>query len=89
LLSGLPTVATALRRGKMTPKTALGHPHKAPEEVRELFDEIDDRPQRDELNLYVVGYEEPAPGEISGNGEEEASASADEEASAPAGEERS
>jgi succinate dehydrogenase / fumarate reductase iron-sulfur subunit len=89
LLSGLPTVATALRRGKMTPKTALGHPHKAPEEVRELFDEIDDRPQRDELNLYVVGYEEPAPGEISGNGEDEASASAEEEASAPAGEERS
>jgi succinate dehydrogenase / fumarate reductase iron-sulfur subunit len=63
LLSGLPTAATALRRGKMTPKTTLGHPHKAPEDVRKLFDEIDGRPQRDELNLYVTGYEdEPEPG---------------------------
>jgi succinate dehydrogenase / fumarate reductase iron-sulfur subunit len=58
LVSGLPTALTALRRGKMTPKTTLGHPHKASPEVRELFDEIDDKPQRDELNLYVTGYED-------------------------------
>ncbi len=30
LVSGLPTAAKALARGKMTPKTALLHPHKAP-----------------------------------------------------------
>jgi len=58
LLSGLPTAVKALSRGKMTPKTALGHPHKAPPEVRKLFDEIDGRPQRIELNLYVTGYED-------------------------------
>jgi succinate dehydrogenase / fumarate reductase iron-sulfur subunit len=58
LLSGLPTALIAFRRGKMTPKTALGHPHKAPPEVRKLFDDIDGRQQRIELNLYVTGYED-------------------------------
>ncbi len=58
LLSGLPTAATAMARGKMTPKKALGHPHKAPKEVKRLFDEIDGREQRVELNLYVTGYED-------------------------------
>jgi succinate dehydrogenase / fumarate reductase, iron-sulfur subunit len=58
LLSGLPTALTAFMRGKMTPKTALGHPHKAPPDVRKLFDEVDGREQRIELNLYVTGYED-------------------------------
>ncbi len=58
LLSGLPTVATAMSRRKMTPKTALLHPHKAPKELRELFDEIEGREERIELNLYVTGYED-------------------------------
>jgi succinate dehydrogenase iron-sulfur subunit len=58
LLSGMPTAVTAFSRGKMTPKTALMHPHKAAPEVRKLFDEIDGREQRVELNLYVVGYED-------------------------------
>ena len=60
LISALPTAFTALSRGKMTPKTALGHPHKAPNEVKRLFDEIEGREERVELNLYVVG-EEDAP----------------------------
>ncbi len=58
LLSGMPTALTALRRGKMTPKTTVGHPHKAPPEVRKLFDDIEAREQRIELNLYVSGYED-------------------------------
>ena len=49
---------TALSRGKMTPRTALMHPHKASPEVRKLFDEIEGREQRVELNLYVTGYED-------------------------------
>ena len=62
LLSGLPTAVTGLLRGKMTPKTALRHQHKAPAEVKKLFDTIDGKPQRYELNLYVSGYEdEPEP----------------------------
>jgi succinate dehydrogenase / fumarate reductase, iron-sulfur subunit len=58
LMSSLGTAATALRRGKMTPRTALGHPHKAPAEVKTLFDKIDGKPERYELNLYVTGYED-------------------------------
>jgi succinate dehydrogenase / fumarate reductase iron-sulfur subunit len=58
LVSGIPTAFTAMLRGKMTPKTALGHPHKAPGEVREVFDQIEGRAERIELNLYVTGYED-------------------------------
>jgi succinate dehydrogenase / fumarate reductase, iron-sulfur subunit len=62
LASGLPTALKGLSRGKMTPRTALGHPHKAPPEVKKLFDAIDGKPDRYELNLYVSGYEdEPEP----------------------------
>jgi succinate dehydrogenase / fumarate reductase, iron-sulfur subunit len=57
--------ATALARGKITPKTALLHTHKAPREVKRLFDEIDGREERVELNLYVTGYEDE-PEESSG-----------------------
>jgi len=58
LISGLPTALMGLRRGKMTPGKLIGHPHKAPEEVRRLFDRIEGRAQRIELNLYVSGYED-------------------------------
>jgi succinate dehydrogenase / fumarate reductase, iron-sulfur subunit len=58
LLSGLPTALKGLARGKMTPRTALLHPHKAPPEVKKLFDTIDGKPERYELNLYVSGYED-------------------------------
>jgi len=58
LISSLPTAATALARGKMTPAKVLLHPHKAPKEVTKLFDQIDGREERVELNLYVSGYED-------------------------------
>src|SRR5947209_14887914 len=61
LLSSLPTVATALARRKVTPAKALLHQHKAPKEVKRLFDEIDGRKERYELNLYVTGYEDDEP----------------------------
>jgi succinate dehydrogenase / fumarate reductase, iron-sulfur subunit len=80
LLSGLPTVLTAMSRRKMTPRTALGHPHKAPKEVKQLFDEIDGKPERVELNLYVTGYEdEPAAEGSAPRTEEGASATETEE----------
>src|SRR6202042_931201 len=72
LLSGVPTALKGLARGKMTPRTALGHPHKAPPEVKKLFDTIDGKPERYELNLYVSGYENEAETEAA----EAASASA-------------
>jgi succinate dehydrogenase / fumarate reductase iron-sulfur subunit len=58
LISSLPIAATALRRGKMTPRTALLHPHKAPKEVKRIFDEVEGKEERFELNLYVTGYED-------------------------------
>ncbi len=61
LVGSLPTVATALARGKMTPAKVLGHPHKAPPEVKRIFDEIEGRDSRRELNLYVTGYEDAPP----------------------------
>jgi succinate dehydrogenase / fumarate reductase iron-sulfur subunit len=57
LLSSLPTAATALAKGKMTPKTVLTHPHKAPKEVKRIFDAIEGRDQRIELNIYISGEE--------------------------------
>jgi succinate dehydrogenase / fumarate reductase iron-sulfur subunit len=58
LMSSLPVAMKALVRGKMTPKSALLHPHKAPQEVRRIFDTVEGRDERVELNLYVSGYED-------------------------------
>ncbi|HSO99081.1 MAG TPA: succinate dehydrogenase/fumarate reductase iron-sulfur subunit [Solirubrobacteraceae bacterium] len=58
LTSSLPTALKGLRSGKMTPKNALLHPHKAPKEVKRIFDVIEGREERIELNLYVTGYED-------------------------------
>jgi len=64
LISGLPVMLTAVARRKVSPTLPLTHPHKAPPEVRKLFDDIEGREQRIELNLYVTGYEdEPEAGE--------------------------
>jgi len=58
LLSSLPVILKALRRGKVTPTGALFHKHKAPAEVKRIFRDVHDREQRLELNLYVSGYED-------------------------------
>src|SRR5205085_6117870 len=58
LVSGLPTAFIGLARGKMTPGKLLRHQHKAPKEDKTLFDAIEGREQRVELNLYVTGYED-------------------------------
>jgi succinate dehydrogenase / fumarate reductase, iron-sulfur subunit len=58
LLASLPTAVKGLARGKMTPGKILLHPHKAPKEVKQIFDTIEDRPERIELNLYVSGIED-------------------------------
>ncbi|MGN6872419.1 MAG: succinate dehydrogenase/fumarate reductase iron-sulfur subunit [Solirubrobacteraceae bacterium] len=71
LVSGLPTAISGLMRGKMTPQKLLLHQHKAPAEVKKLFDTIDGREKRNELNLYVSGYEdEPEPHEEGAEGRE-------------------
>jgi len=58
LVSSLPTVLTAMQRGKVTPAKALLHQHKAPKEVKKIFETIDGREQRVELNLYISGIED-------------------------------
>jgi succinate dehydrogenase / fumarate reductase, iron-sulfur subunit len=67
LVSSLPVILKALRRGKVTPKGALLHSHKAPKEVKRIFQQVHDQPERFELNLYVVGEddepEDPGSGE--------------------------
>src|SRR5690348_7703417 len=74
LVGGLPTAIRGLTRGKMTPQKLLLHQHKAPAEVKRLFDEIDGKPERNELNLYVTGYEDDAEGSAGREPPEEPSA---------------
>jgi succinate dehydrogenase / fumarate reductase iron-sulfur subunit len=58
LLAGLPTMATAVARRKVPPTLPLAHPHKAPQGVRDIYDTVEGRNERIELNLYVTGYED-------------------------------
>jgi succinate dehydrogenase / fumarate reductase iron-sulfur subunit len=60
LVSSLPVILKALQRGKVTPRKALLHEHKAPKEVKRIFEHVHDKDERYELNLYVVGYEDDA-----------------------------
>ena len=61
LASSLPAILKALQRGKVTPKAALA-PHKLPKPdlaaIKRIYEQVDDREERFELNLYVVGEEE-------------------------------
>src|ERR671914_1692471 len=58
LMESLPTALRGLRSGKVTPKKALTHP-KLPDQdkVRRIFEEIESKDERLELNLYIVGEE--------------------------------
>ena len=56
LVSSLPVVLRALQRGKVTPRKALTHPHKASKEVKRIFEKTEE--ESVQLNLYVVGYED-------------------------------
>jgi succinate dehydrogenase / fumarate reductase iron-sulfur subunit len=58
LLDSLPVILKALQRGKVTPAKALLHSHKASKDVKRIFQNVHDKDERYELNLYVVGYED-------------------------------
>jgi succinate dehydrogenase / fumarate reductase iron-sulfur subunit len=62
LLSSLPVIIRAVLRGKVTPRKALLHPHKASKEVRRYFDTIESKPKRYELNLYISGSDDDLDG---------------------------
>jgi succinate dehydrogenase / fumarate reductase iron-sulfur subunit len=58
LLDSLPVITKALLRRKVTPKGALVHSHKAPKDVKAIYDAVEGRDERIELNLYLTGYDE-------------------------------
>ncbi len=61
LLSSLPAILKGLIRGKVKPMVAL-KPHKLPSEdlkrVQSIFDRVEGREERYELNLYIAGEDE-------------------------------
>jgi succinate dehydrogenase / fumarate reductase iron-sulfur subunit len=63
LISSLPAILKALIRGKVTPMGAF-KPHKIPKDdlksVQAIYDKIEGREQRYELNLYIAGEDEDA-----------------------------
>jgi succinate dehydrogenase / fumarate reductase iron-sulfur subunit len=62
LVSSIPTAIRGLLRGKMTIPKIL-KPHKIPSQdlkaVRSIYERIESRPERYELNLYIAGEDEP------------------------------
>src|SRR3954465_15896450 len=66
LFRSLPAILKAVQRGKVTPKKALLHPHKADKQVRRIFDHVHDKDERFELNLYVVGEEDEPEDKVAG-----------------------
>jgi succinate dehydrogenase / fumarate reductase, iron-sulfur subunit len=62
LMVSIPTAIRGLLRGKMTIPKIL-KPHKIPSQdlkaVRSIYERIESRPERYELNLYIAGEDEP------------------------------
>jgi succinate dehydrogenase / fumarate reductase iron-sulfur subunit len=58
LAKSLPVITRALLRRKATLKVALLHTHKAPKPLKQMFEEIEEREEPYELNLYITGYDE-------------------------------
>jgi len=73
LSAKLPTVVRALRSGKASPKTALiHHKLKDQDQVRRIFDEVESKDERLELNLYIVGEsDDEEEGAMSEGGQEQ------------------
>ncbi len=61
LMSSLGVIVKAVARGKVNPRLAmLGHklPDADLKAVKQIYDEVESRDERIELNLYVTGYED-------------------------------
>jgi succinate dehydrogenase / fumarate reductase iron-sulfur subunit len=100
LLASLPVILKGIMRGKFNPKIAI-FGHKIPKDdlkaVQAIYDKVESRPERFELNLYIAGEDEPdavaagegatsAPGPEGATGSSEAKVDQGAGASAPAGE---
>ncbi len=69
LLNSLPVILTALLRRKVTLSHALLHRNRGRfKELGRLFDPIERRQRRYELNLYVSGYDAEEPPRVAGQG---------------------
>ncbi|MBA3806897.1 MAG: succinate dehydrogenase iron-sulfur subunit [Solirubrobacterales bacterium] len=69
LLGSLPVILRALMRRKITLGHALLHPYRRRyKDLRQLFESIERRERRYELNLYVSGYDGAEPAQAAGNG---------------------
>jgi succinate dehydrogenase / fumarate reductase, iron-sulfur subunit len=64
LASSLPAITKALIRGKVTPMGAL-KPHRLAKkdigEIKSIYEKVEGRDERHELNLYITGYDEDTP----------------------------
>jgi succinate dehydrogenase / fumarate reductase iron-sulfur subunit len=61
LLSSLPTIVAGVLRRKINPRLALfGHKLAKPDlqGVQRIYDQVEQRPQRYELNLFISGFDE-------------------------------
>jgi len=63
LLASLPVAIKGVLKGKINPKIAI-FGHKIPaadlKNVQRIYDTVESRPERYELNLYITGYDEPS-----------------------------
>ena len=62
LIGSLPSILPALLRGKVTPKKALLHQHKAPKDVRRIFEQVHAKDERYELEPLRRGQGRGPPG---------------------------
>jgi succinate dehydrogenase / fumarate reductase iron-sulfur subunit len=69
LVSSLPAIAKALLRRKVTPAAVL-RPHKLArrdlQQIKKIYETVEGREQRFELNLYITGYDEDLEGAAPG-----------------------
>jgi succinate dehydrogenase / fumarate reductase iron-sulfur subunit len=66
LLDSLPVIAKGLLRRKVTPGKAIFPPKEVPKDARaqikSIFEKVEGRAERRELNLYITGYDEDLDG---------------------------
>jgi succinate dehydrogenase / fumarate reductase iron-sulfur subunit len=56
LAAKFPTIVRGLKSGKVSPKVALiHHKLKDQDQIRRIYEEVEDKDERLELNLYIVG----------------------------------
>ena len=77
LAESFPTVVHGLRSGKVSPVKAIFHKKLADQDqVRRIYEEVESRDERVELNMYIVGEEAEKDEDPEGAGNEAAEGNA-------------